>query len=174
MTTQDFSPLTIQNSLYIDDKPETIFKLLTTAVGWNSWFTKETTLDARPGGHMKLVWKDWGVNHVNVHVACEVVEVIPASKFSFWWNNSCDETTGQTLPSNDCQENRSLVTFLLEKRGNGTIVHLTDAGYNDMASFHMCAVGWGEALTLLKFYVEHGVVSGLVPRIYNHSQATGR
>ena len=26
-----------------------------------------------------------------------------------------------------------------------------------------CAAGWGEALTLLKFYLEHGVTYGEVP-----------
>ena len=26
-----------------------------------------------------------------------------------------------------------------------------------------CATGWGEALALLKFYLEHGVVYGEVP-----------
>ncbi len=29
--------------------------------------------------------------------------------------------------------------------------------------FAMCASGWGEALTLLKFYLEHDVVYGSVP-----------
>jgi hypothetical protein len=26
-----------------------------------------------------------------------------------------------------------------------------------------CATGWGEALTLLKFYLEHGLTYGAVP-----------
>lgn len=166
MSQQDFRPpLSIRHSLYIDDKPEVIFKTLTTASGWNAWFTKETTLDLRPNGNMNLVWKNWGLDHVNVSIACLISEVIPNSKFSFWWNNHCDQTTGQSTPSNDYSTNGSLVTFTLEPRGNGTVLHLTDSGYEDMDSFHMCAVGWGEALTLLKFFIECGVTSTPIPRV---------
>ena len=44
---------------------------------------------------------------------------------------------------------------------NGTIVRLREAGYyntpSGIRSMVECAAGWGEALTLLKFYVEHGI-----------------
>ena len=44
---------------------------------------------------------------------------------------------------------------------DGTIVRLREYGYEDTPSGHQgileCAAGWGEALTLFKFYVEHGI-----------------
>ena len=44
---------------------------------------------------------------------------------------------------------------------DGTVVRLREHGYPDTpagwAGFSDCSTGWGEALTLLKFYVEHGL-----------------
>ena len=44
---------------------------------------------------------------------------------------------------------------------NGAIIRLREYGYEDTPSGRRgileCAAGWGEALTLLKFYVEHGI-----------------
>ncbi len=43
----------------------------------------------------------------------------------------------------------------------GTVVSVKEHGYQDSTEGHVrcleCATGWGEALTLLKFYVEHGL-----------------
>jgi hypothetical protein len=43
----------------------------------------------------------------------------------------------------------------------GTIIRLHEYGYADTASGRTalisCAAGWGEALTLLKIYMEHGL-----------------
>lgn len=43
----------------------------------------------------------------------------------------------------------------------GTIVRLREHGYADTPESHRacldCAAGWGEALVLLKFYVERGL-----------------
>lgn len=54
------------------------------------------------------------------------------------------------------------VTFALESKHGGTVVTLTESGYADTAEARKmileCATGWGEALTLLKFYLEKGVV----------------
>ena len=45
--------------------------------------------------------------------------------------------------------------------GEGTAVRLIETGYPDtpggLAALLNCAAGWGEALTLLKFWLEHGV-----------------
>ena len=48
-----------------------------------------------------------------------------------------------------------------EEVEGGTVVKLKEYGYEDTEEGHRrcleCATGWGEALTLLKFYVEHGI-----------------
>jgi len=49
-------------------------------------------------------------------------------------------------------------------REGGTVIRLREYGYEDTSSGRRemleCACGWGEALTLLKFYVEHGIRYG--------------
>ena len=43
----------------------------------------------------------------------------------------------------------------------GTMIRLREHGYPDTpegrSGFSDCSTGWGEALTLLEFYFEHGV-----------------
>ena len=52
--------------------------------------------------------------------------------------------------------------MLLSEQSGGTILRLTEQGYtNDSNGRTMaleCAAGWGEAMTLLKFYLEHGII----------------
>jgi hypothetical protein len=53
------------------------------------------------------------------------------------------------------------VTIVITPVENGSVVTLRETGYpdTDIAKQIMlgCATGWGEALTLLKFYLEHGI-----------------
>ncbi len=55
-----------------------------------------------------------------------------------------------------------------EPLGSGTLVTVVESGYthreNDLKTLIDCASGWDEALTRLKFYVEHGVKYGRVPK----------
>jgi hypothetical protein len=81
-----------------------------------------------------------------------VIEVQPGRSFAFRWGSGKGETT---------------VRFTLEPHGLGTMVWVTESGYShdedDLISCLDCACGWGEALTLLEFYLEHGVTYGRVP-----------
>jgi uncharacterized protein YndB with AHSA1/START domain len=137
-------------STYINAPVERTYASLTTAEGWNSWFTSETTLDLRPGGKIRLVWKNWGVENMDVEDGGAILEVRPNDRFSFHWQTDISQTK---------------VTFTLQRRGEGTLLTVTDAGWkaDEVNRFLGCAVGWGEAITLLKFYLEHGVIYGKVP-----------
>ena len=68
------------------------------------------------------------------------------TKFAFRW--------GTKMPS--------IVEFNLAERHGGTVVHLKEFDYPNsdqgLENILECAAGWGEALTLLKFYLELGVV----------------
>lgn len=59
-------------------------------------------------------------------------------------------------------EQSSTVTFTLEPYKDGTLVVLNETGFTDseedLKACIGCAVGWGEALTLLKIYLEYGIV----------------
>src|SRR5262249_31655967 len=149
-----------------------VFMTLTTAEGWDAWFTSGTTLDARPGGQLLLRWNDaetmrhrvtlWGPVHTGLKIGGPVVALQPQQRFAFQWTTAGHPTT---------------VDFCLAERGPGTILTVTESGYtgddlgatgvvgqmDNRSPFAMCASGWGEALTLLKFYLEHGVTYGAIP-----------
>jgi hypothetical protein len=62
---------------------------------------------------------------------------------------------------------RTTVSLTLEAQGAGTRLTLEDRGYprtpEGLSTLLTCATGWGEALTLLKFYLEHGATYGVAP-----------
>ena len=68
-------------------------------------------------------------------------------RFVFLWES------GNETPT------RVAISFTPTK--DGTVVRLRETGYSDTPrgrrAFRDCSVGWGEALTLAKMYVEHGI-----------------
>jgi uncharacterized protein YndB with AHSA1/START domain len=140
----------IDYQTFIAVSPMRVFDTLTNAAGWDAWFTHGTELDAQPGAKIRLVWRKWGPEHISTEDGGTILEVIPGQRFVFTWQPDQQPTT---------------VYFELIPHGTGTIVHLTDSGYSTPEVYMDCAAGWGEALTLLKFYLEHGVTYGEVPEI---------
>jgi uncharacterized protein YndB with AHSA1/START domain len=142
----------IEHSTYIAVLPETVFDAITTGAGWDAWFTDGTTVDPVPGGHITLRWRDFGAGRWTTEDGGPVIDVEPSKRFVFQWSPGSKPTT---------------VSFGLEPRGPGTIVRLRETGYSttdeDVEACIGCAVGWGEALTLLKFFLEHGATYGAVP-----------
>jgi uncharacterized protein YndB with AHSA1/START domain len=156
---------------YIAAPRERVSLALTTAEGWDGWFTRGASIDARVGGELVLRWRDaariqhrvmlWGAVHTEMEIVCAIRALDPPARFSFEWRTAGHATT---------------VDFSLATRGGGTVVTLTERGYVEAdlgttgvvgemgrSPFAMCASGWGEALTLLKFYIEHGISYGAVP-----------
>jgi uncharacterized protein YndB with AHSA1/START domain len=155
---------------YVRAAPQRVFTTLTTANGWDGWFTDGAELDARVGGKFRLRWRGtpghrvtlWGPLHESLDVGGPVVAYEPERRFAFEWATAGHPTT---------------VTFELTPLGAGTVVAVSETGYttDDLGAtgvtgaidgrspFAMCASGWGEALTLLKFYLEQGLAYGPVP-----------
>jgi uncharacterized protein YndB with AHSA1/START domain len=75
------------------------------------------------------------------------LEAIPSRRFIFQWHP-------------DTPDYATTIEINITPTEDGTIISLREYGYADTASASMaminCATGWGEALTLLKFYLEHG------------------
>ena len=126
-----------------------VYHALTTAEGLDQWFTSGAEVVPEPGGVMHLRWRDWGAGRVNVEDRGEVVEVVAPQRFVFRWHGNGPDSEPTTVE----------LDFLEEQRG--TIVSVHESGYEDSdrgrAGFVSCCAGWGEALALLKFYVERGV-----------------
>lgn len=136
----------ILQTTYINASIEKVFNTLTTAKGWDAWFTKgcELNLETKK---MLFVWKNWGPDRIDYKATATIQSYIENKEFSFIWSEGKHDT---------------LVKFTLNSQGSGTRLHVNESGYknNEKAAIQMndCACGWGEALTLLKFYLEYGVV----------------
>ena len=143
----------IKHSTYISIKPSVVFETLTTSKGWDSWFTQGTTIDAKKGGFIKLRWKNFGAGRFTLEDGGAILEFKKNRKLRFQW-----------FPSSS----PSVVEINLKPLGAGTFVELVEKGcaskIGDLKTLIGCATGWGEALTLLKFYLEYGVKYGSVPK----------
>jgi uncharacterized protein YndB with AHSA1/START domain len=130
-----------------------VFDILTTPEGWNGWFTTKATFNAVPGGEVKFAWRDFGADHYTADDFGRVVSIQEDRELSFTWHPG---------------EHETVVVFQLEPRGEGCMLSVQESGYKfeptDVSVALQVATGWGEAITLLKFYAETGKVYGPVPR----------
>lgn len=144
----------VEHATYIGVPPAVVFETLTTGEGWDAWFTDGTTVNALPDGEIRLRWKDFGADRSTSEDGGPILAVEAGKRFVFQWSPGSQPTT---------------VSIELEERGPGTIVRVRESGYpdtpSDLEACIGCAVGWGEALTLLKFYLEHGVTYGEAPSL---------
>ena len=128
--------------------PERVYDAIATAKGLDGWFTRGAMVDARPGGIMHFRWKDHGVEHYNGENQGSVLEAHRPNRFAFRWKA-------------DSGNYDTTVEMNFEKVTEGTVVRLLEYGYEDgpvgLQDYVNRVGGWAEALTLMKFYVEHGL-----------------
>jgi len=143
----------IKQRTFIAAPPSKVYATITSAREWDNFFTTGMELDPQVGGVCSFSWKNWGPDKYSLKVPGRVVAAEPAEVFAFEWGSPEKATT---------------VRFELTPHEQGTVVTLTEDGYRDTpedrAMIMECASGWGEAITLLKFYIEHGIVYGLTKR----------
>jgi len=139
--------LEIRQATLVRADPLREYEAFTTAEGLDAWFTDGSTVDPRPGGEIRFRWRDWGPDKVTAEDGGPVLEAVKPRRFVFQWRPE-DESYATTVE----------VDFTPTEEG--TVVRLREYGYRDTLTSQRCqldcAAGWGEALTLLKFYVEHG------------------
>ncbi|MEM7130460.1 MAG: SRPBCC domain-containing protein [Chloroflexota bacterium] len=139
------SNLIIEHDIFIRAEPTRVYDAFTTASELDTWFTTGAEVDPHPGGYMTWRWKDWGPNKETAEDGGAVLEANRPHRYVFQW-----------------RKEPSTVSLDFEPVAEGTIVRLRETGYLDTFERTQvmlgCAAGWGEALTLLKFYVEHGIV----------------
>jgi uncharacterized protein YndB with AHSA1/START domain len=139
----------IRHSVFIRAPREKVWAACTTAEGLDGWWgTRGSEVDLRPGGKITLRWRDWGAEKdINCDGDGIVDEVIPLERLVYRWGESPDTMT--------------TVEFDLEEREGGTLLRVREYGFaptqKGRKSFEGNSIGWGEAATLVKFYVEHGV-----------------
>jgi uncharacterized protein YndB with AHSA1/START domain len=125
---------------------EQVYDALTRAEHLDAWFTTGVQVDPRPGGEMVWRWASWGPDEVTDEDRGPVLEARRPERYVFQWQEKLGGTT---------------VEVDFEEHAEGTVVRVHEHGYpwtaEGRAGLLNCASGWGEALTLLKFYVEHGI-----------------
>lgn len=135
----------IRHRTYVAAPTEEVFRVAATADGWNAWFTTAAHIDQVPGGHYSFRWVDFGADLVNLEISGRVLTYDPPSRFQFEWASGADRTT---------------VSLEIEPCGEGATVTVHEEGYTasrqQVEACLDCACGWGEALTLLKFFIEQG------------------
>ena len=135
----------IKQATFIQRTPQEVFDAITSAEVWNAFFTHSSTLDPKPGGAFIWRWKDWGPDRYTLEVPGSVIEAIRPERFVFEWGS----------------DNPTRISIVLSEQSGGTVLRLTEQGHNNdskgRAMALECAAGWGEAITLLKFYLEHGL-----------------
>ncbi len=139
----------IKHQVFIAASADKIYNTITSSDGWNAFFTHSTEVDPKPGGRIVFRWKDWGPNFYSTDAEGIVIKAEKPNLFSFQW-----------YPIG--KENPTTIEFILTEKYGGTVIELTEDGYTDSdksrAMILECASGWSEALTLLKFYLEYGVI----------------
>ncbi len=144
----DLLPLEIRHATLVRAEPERVYDALASAEGLDGWFTTGATVESRPGGEIRFRWREWGPERITDADGGPVLEARRPERFVFQWQP--DRSGAPTTVEVD-----------FEPVAEGTVIRLREHGYQDTApgreKLLECAAGWGEALTLLKFYVEHGI-----------------
>jgi uncharacterized protein YndB with AHSA1/START domain len=128
---------------FINAPRERVYDAFATTDGLNAWFTEGGSVDARPGGAMTFKWVDWGPDKGTYQSAGRVIEAKRPERFVFRWGEEGKDAT--------------TVELTFEERDGGTLVQVREYGFVKLDNALDNASGWGEALTLAKFWVEHGI-----------------
>lgn len=99
----------LERTILIQAKRETVFRYFTDAVRWASWWGAGSTIDARPGGRLRIRYPN------AVEVLGEVIEVSPPSRIAFTYGYAI----GKPIPAGG-----SRVTVDLEAEGDNTRLRL--------------------------------------------------
>lgn len=134
--------------IFIQAEPERVYDALATSEGLDAWFTVGANVDARRGGTIHFRWEDWGIEHYTGENGGPVLEANRPERFVYKWKVDRDSYN-------------TTVEIDFEPSGDGTIVRLIEYGYDDspvgLKDMLARSSGWAKNLTLLKFYLEHGV-----------------
>lgn len=133
---------------FVRASPDRVYDAMATAEGLDGWFTDGATVDAREGGEIRFRWKEFGPDKFTGEDGGPILEAGRPERFVFQWR-----------PDNPSYATTVEIDF--EPVDGGTNIRLREYGYHNTASglraMLNCAAGWGEALTLWKYYVEHGI-----------------
>lgn len=125
-------PHSLERTIIIEAFPETVFRFFTDSARWAAWWGAGSSIDARPGGAMKI-------RHPNgVEVSGEVLEIAEGERIAFTYGYA----SGQPIPPG-----ASRVIITLRPVEEGTELRLTHA-FADQAACSLHVQGWRFQLSL--------------------------
>lgn len=129
---------------------EKVYDSITTGKGLDSWFTQGANVDRKSGGSIYFRWDGERSDIAKgvIEDGGPILEVEKPTRFVFQWS-----------PDNNTYFTTVELTFKEEKKG--TRVTVKEGGFQDTLEGRKaligCSTGWGEALTMMKYYLEHGI-----------------
>lgn len=133
---------------FVRSPRERVYDALTQAEHLDAWFTTGAEIDPRSGREMRWRWVNWGPDQVTTEDWGPVVEARRSERYVFQSQAALGGTTVE-------------VDFDEHPKGTVSRAHAsTDIQTRPRAGCRVLGLltrEWGEALALLKFYVEHGV-----------------
>jgi len=103
-------PYRLERTVVISASRETVFRFFTDSGRWASWWGAGSTIDARPGGPVRILYPG------AIEALGEVVEILSPERIVFTYGYA----SGQPIPPGS-----SRVTIRLEEDPAGTRLHLT-------------------------------------------------
>ena len=147
-------PYRLDRTVTIRAPRENVFRFFTDTAHWAAWWGTGSSIDARPGGAVRIRYPE------GTEVAGEVIEIREPEKLMFTYGY----VAGKPIPPGS-----SRVTILLDDHPTGTILHLThefaDAGVRDQ---HV--QGWRFQLSLFANAVAnevHASTAGAIDQWFN-------
>ncbi len=145
----------IGREVHVDAPPEVVFDVVSSPEHLREWWADETEFAAVPGGAGRIGFGDSA--HGITWVQFAVVDAVPPRLFSFRWTHE----EGEPAASG----NSNLVVFELEPAGSGTLLRMTETGFQER--------GWDEATVAAK-YSEHVTAwDHFLPRLSAHAAKIG-
>jgi len=137
-------PHTLDRSLVIHATPETVFRFFTDEGRWASWWGKASTIDARLGGRVVILYPD------GTEVTGEVLELVSPRRIVFTYGY----TNGKLVAPGG-----SRVTIQLDPDAQGTRLRLTHE-FADAAARDHHVQGWRYQLSLFSNIVANELNAG--------------
>jgi uncharacterized protein YndB with AHSA1/START domain len=139
----------LERTLTILAKRETIFRFFTDTSRWEKWWGKGSTVDPRPGGKIRILYPN------AVEVTGEVLEVAPPERISFTYGF----TSGSPIPAGS-----SRVTITLAEKGAATQLKLVHE-FSDAKARDEHVQGWRYQLSLFSNIVSDEVNAGVADSV---------
>jgi uncharacterized protein YndB with AHSA1/START domain len=125
-------PHSLERTITIEASPETVFRFFTDSPRWAAWWGAGSSIDARPGGAVKIRYPG------NVEVSGEVLEIANGNRIVFTYGYD----SGQPIPPG-----ASRVSITLRPVASGTELNLSHAfAEADVRDLHV--QGWRFQLSL--------------------------